>query len=156
MSLLDFNGLKIVTQLPLCLCFNCTDSTTLMLVEFCTTWNLLIPHQQTPEYSIIDGFSWFFSFGFILYFFLYFRVRRKTNQTLRCRCVRLRGGSTGAAGALIKGAKKDSRVKVPRRDEAPAVSRVCISQPVALPRWSWPYGRPWHRVMLSPPITPKL
>lgn len=72
----------------------------------------------------------------VLYFFLYFRVRRKTNQTLRCRCVRLRGGSTGAAGALIKGAKKGSCVKVPRRDEAPAVSRVCISQPVALPRWS--------------------
>lgn len=46
------------------------------------------------------------------------------------------GAATGAAGALIKGAKKGSRVKVPRRDEAPAVSRVCISQPVALPRWS--------------------
>lgn len=92
----------------------------------------------------------------VLSFFLYFRVRCKTNQTLRRRCARLRGGSTGAAGALIKGAKKGSRVKVPRRDEAPAVSRVCISQPVALPRWSWPYGRPWHRAMLSPPITPKL
>lgn len=72
----------------------------------------------------------------VLSFFLYFRVRCKTNQTLRRRCARLRGGSTGAAGALIKGAKKGSRVKVPRRDEAPAVSRVCISQPVALPRWS--------------------
>lgn len=119
----------------------------------------LLYHFHLPRKSEKTCFFFFLTlcpFSRVLSFFLYFRVRCKTNQTLRRRCARLRGGSTGAAGALIKGAKKGSRVKVPRRDEAPAVSRVCISQPVALPRWSWPYGRPWHRVMLSPPITPKL
>lgn len=42
----------------------------------------------------------------VLSFFLYFRVRCKTNQTLRRRCARSRGGSHGSGGGINQGGEK--------------------------------------------------
>lgn len=116
--------------------------------RFCVSWNKAEKHLFLHLWS--EGPRW------PSLFTAYLHIRCETNSTWCC-YVRLRGvPRQDASGGIITQERKGSSVKLPPHDEAPTVSHVCISQPVALPRWSWPYGSPWHGVMLSPRVAAKL